>query len=152
MREKLCQIGGLLGDLFEELREPAIPLPSFIYGETLNDFQIELNFRLREFQCPCCQRIKLHPELVKRLQFLRCELNHPIVVTSGYRCAEHNKTVGGATDSQHLYGTAADIRVDGIPPVEVARAAEKYFQDGGLGIYKNHVHIDVRGYKARWDG
>ena len=34
----------------------------------------------------------------------------PIVVTSGYRCAKLNKAVGGATNSQHLYGQAADIR------------------------------------------
>lgn len=34
----------------------------------------------------------------------------PIIVTSGYRSSELNKVVGGATNSQHLYGQAADIR------------------------------------------
>lgn len=36
-------------------------------------------------------------------------LGEPIIVTSGYRCEELNKIVGGAKNSQHLYGQAADI-------------------------------------------
>lgn len=34
----------------------------------------------------------------------------PIVVTSGYRSPKLNKAVGGASQSQHMYGQAADIR------------------------------------------
>lgn len=34
----------------------------------------------------------------------------PIIVTSGYRCPKLNKAVGGATNSQHTKGEAADIR------------------------------------------
>ena len=34
----------------------------------------------------------------------------PIIVTSGVRCPALNKAVGGATNSQHMYGQAADIR------------------------------------------
>ncbi|MCQ2299426.1 MAG: D-Ala-D-Ala carboxypeptidase family metallohydrolase [Bacteroidales bacterium] len=33
----------------------------------------------------------------------------PIIVTSGYRCAELNKAIGGARLSQHCMGQAADI-------------------------------------------
>lgn len=34
----------------------------------------------------------------------------PIIVTSGYRSPKLNKAVGGAANSQHCYGQAADIR------------------------------------------
>lgn len=34
----------------------------------------------------------------------------PIIVTSGYRCPRLNKAVGGASNSQHTKGEAADIR------------------------------------------
>ena len=34
-----------------------------------------------------------------------------MVVTSGYRCPIHNAAIGGAAESQHIYGTAADIAV-----------------------------------------
>lgn len=37
----------------------------------------------------------------------------PIYVASGYRCPALNKAVSGATNSQHLTGTAADIYVKG---------------------------------------
>lgn len=33
----------------------------------------------------------------------------PIYVNSGYRCTKLNKAVGGVSNSQHLYGEAADI-------------------------------------------
>lgn len=40
---------------------------------------------------------------------LREAWGRPIVVNSGYRCPELNRAVGGAVNSQHLYGEAADI-------------------------------------------
>lgn len=39
----------------------------------------------------------------------------PVSVTSGFRSPEVNKHVGGAADSQHLFGEAADIHCPGIP-------------------------------------
>lgn len=41
---------------------------------------------------------------------LREAYGNPIIVTSGYRCAELNKAVNGAPKSQHVKGEAADIR------------------------------------------
>ena len=43
------------------------------------------------------------------LDKLRDGWGRPIIVTSGYRCKELNATVGGARNSQHLKGQAADI-------------------------------------------
>ena len=40
--------------------------------------------------------------------------NHPIEINSGYRSPEVNRKVGGAPNSNHLTGCAADIRVYGI--------------------------------------
>lgn len=40
---------------------------------------------------------------------LREAWGNPIIVSSGYRCSALNKTVGGASTSQHLLGQAADI-------------------------------------------
>lgn len=49
-------------------------------------------------------------ELVdKVLDPLREAWGKPITVTSGYRCPELNKAVGGAKTSHHLSGMAADI-------------------------------------------
>ena len=62
------------------------------------------------------------PDAIKRnliflvslvLDPLRDIYGKPIYVASGYRCQELNKAVGGARNSQHLTGTAADIYVKG---------------------------------------
>ena len=55
------------------------------------------------------------------LEHLRAQYNllysdgsHPIIINSGYRSEEVNRKVGGAPNSNHLTGCAADIRVYGI--------------------------------------
>ena len=45
----------------------------------------------------------------KILQPIRNFYQKPIKITSGYRCPELNKAVGGSPTSQHLRGEAADI-------------------------------------------
>ena len=46
------------------------------------------------------------------LQPLRDFLGKPVVISSGYRCADLNKAVGGVRNSQHMKGEAADIHVE----------------------------------------
>ena len=49
------------------------------------------------------------------LQPLRNHYAHPITVSSGYRCPELNRIVGGVTTSQHLRGEAADLVFPDLP-------------------------------------
>jgi uncharacterized protein YcbK (DUF882 family) len=50
-----------------------------------------------------------------------------------------------------LFGRAADIKVTGVTPKKVAEYAETLLPNtGGIGIYSNFTHIDVRSKKARW--
>lgn len=61
-------------------------------------------------------------EVVENLQRLarnvlepaRQKFGAPIIVSSGYRCGELNKAVGGKPTSQHLHGEAADLQVKGV--------------------------------------
>ena len=63
----------------------------------------------------------------------------------------YNKKIGGATYSQHIYGTAADIVVQGVKPEEVAKYAEYLMpKTGGIGLYPTFTHVDVRVARARW--
>lgn len=54
------------------------------------------------------------------LQPLRDMVLFPIVVTSGFRCPKLNKAVGGAKNSQHMKGEAADIRCNYLPAFQLA--------------------------------
>ena len=94
-------------------------------------------------------------ELAKNLQVLRDEVKKPIKITSGYRPAELNAKIGGATKSRHITGEAADFKIEGYTPKQVAAIIEKLIaagkmKQGGLGTYSTWVHYDVRGTAARW--
>ena len=49
------------------------------------------------------------------LEPLRQHVSEPVIISSGYRCPELNRRVGGASNSQHLTGEAADICVNNTP-------------------------------------
>ena len=49
---------------------------------------------------------------------LRQAWGQPIIVTSGYRCPDLNKAVGGAPLSQHCLGQAADIHTVSDTPAD----------------------------------
>jgi len=69
------------------------------------------NFKLEEFACPCCKENKIQDIVIYKIQTVRDFLKDPILITSGYRCPEHNKAVGGSETSSHLKGLAIDIFV-----------------------------------------
>jgi len=61
--------------------------------------------------------------LADGLEQVRALLGHPIIVTSGYRCAALNQAVGGAADSDHVRGLAADLICPAYgPPIAVCQA------------------------------
>ena len=115
--------------------------------------KVSTNFRVREFACSDgSDPIFIDSELVTVLQKIRSHFGKSVTITSAYRTPPHNKSVGGETYSQHLYGKAADIKVSGVTPKKVAAYAETLLKNGGIGTYSTFVHIDVRGTKARWKG
>lgn len=77
--------------------------------------------------------------------------NRPITLTSVYRPPAINRACGGVTNSRHLFGDAADLIVQGIPPHEVFKRLNEWHGDtGGLGDGKGFTHIDLRGYRSRF--
>lgn len=82
------------------------------------------------------------------LTLLKDQLQLPIIVNSFFRSPEHNRMVGGAPHSQHLLGLAADIHVQGITPIQLAKIAKDYFDT--IIIYNTFIHCDLRGIKNHW--
>ena len=101
------------------------------------------HFSRKEFSCRHCGKLTIDNRLIDKLEQLREKIGKPIKVTSGYRCPVHNKKVGGVKNSRHTKGQAADIKVDGMTPREVAVAAREV----GFGyvlIEPTWLHVDVR--------
>ena len=116
--------------------------------------KLSTNFAVKEFACKDgSDAVLVAPRLVMVLQSLRSHFCAAVTINSGYRTPQYNARVGGVTDSQHCYGTAADIVVRGKTPAQVAAYARQLMPDwGGVGVYDSFCHIDVREAKADWKG
>lgn len=82
------------------------------------------------------------------LQPLRERLGRPVHIKSGFRSEEVNEAVGGSPTSQHCFGYAADIKVDGLSAKELCGEALASASENHLGqvIYYHpsrggHVHV-----------
>ena len=120
----------------------------------INDIKIARFFSMKEFECPCCNRIMLSPDLLTRLNHLRNIINRPIYINSGYRCKEENQRVGGVPGSYHLLGMAVDIHVQDILLSDLLLYAQEVGFNG-IGFYENNnfLHLDIRpGQKYFWKG
>lgn len=114
--------------------------------------QLSKNFTSLEFDCQgkgCCSKTMVDEKLIKYLQQIRDHFGKAVNINSGYRCKIHNANVGGASKSNHMDGEAADIRISGITPIEVARYAES-IGVLGIGVYSWGVHVDTRTSKYFW--
>lgn len=112
------------------------------------------HFSDAELACRHCGINACTQALVDALEQLRTVSGVPIVVDDAYRCAEHNKAVGGVPSSEHTCGEAADIKITGMTPQWMYDAALKVpaFAQGGIGVaeHQGYIHVDVRLRKARW--
>jgi uncharacterized protein YcbK (DUF882 family) len=120
----------------------------------VKDIQLSKNFKLSEFVChDGSGKVLFDYELIQKLQALRDKLGRPVTVVSAYRTPEYNTKCGGAPKSQHLLGKAADIKVKGKTPLDVAYAAESVGFTG-IGVYTHDgnkfTHVDVRALKSYW--
>ncbi len=118
------------------------------------------HFSWHEAACRHCGRIpgdmsvRLTAEWMERV---RSEVYHGRVlhVNSWARCPEHNRAVGGASQSYHMLGWAVDITARGLSPYQTWVLAKAYQGQGkligGLGKYVSFTHVD-RGPSRRWNG
>lgn len=111
---------------------------------------ISENFKASEFQCEDgSENLLIAEDLLNTLEKIRTHFKAPTHINSGYRTPKWNEKVGGAVNSYHCKGMAADIVVQGHSSLEVARYADSIMEQGGIIRYTNFTHIDVRETKYR---
>ncbi len=121
---------------------------------TLGEFA--LNQEARRFQHQ--YQVDTAAELAAFLERVRSRFGKPVIITSGYRPPEVNRSVGGASGSEHLYDApsvgAVDFYVDGAP-IKVVQdwCDQEWPYSVGYGAPKGFVHIGIRRSRprVRWD-
>lgn len=112
-------------------------------------YPISNHFTLSEMRCKDGSDMVLYStELLEKLEDLRSYGGFTIMINSGYRTAAYNRKIGGASKSQHIEGTAADIVVkkDGVT-VDAKKICCLCQTLGfkGIGyISANATHVDMR--------
>lgn len=70
--------------------------------------------------------------------------NSAVTINSGFRSVSHNASVGGPSNSMHVYGVAADIVVSGHSTLQVYRIAETCGFSGLEAYTHSWQHVDSR--------
>jgi hypothetical protein len=124
---------------------------NFSFEELTNTSHTELLEKNREEAKQYIESLTKLATLV--LQPLRESLGKSITVSSGFRGHELNEKVGGTSTSQHSFGEAADIQVDGMGVSElfnyIKNMPSEYLENVGQVIIekvngKEWVHISVK--------
>ena len=108
--------------------------------------RLSKNFTSEEFACKCgCGYDTPNPELIRMLQDARDLYGKPMHITSGCRCIKHNRNVGGAANSAHIPGMAADIATptgaDRYLMIKALLASG--FNRIGINFKKRFIHADI---------
>lgn len=101
--------------------------------------------------------------LCENLEKIRRLTGQSMTILSGYRTPAWNRHVKGATNSQHVQGRAADIRLSGMSTEDLYSAMihlveQKVIFEGGIGYYPESpkrslgwIHYDI-GPARIWTG
>jgi len=124
--------------------------------DRVNKFKLSEHFYLTDFQSPDTGEVKIHPRLVGICEDLF--LIQPFIITSAYRTPEWNEKVGGARQSYHMRGLAVDLQPVFLGEksmketlILLAESANDNPDIGAIGLYRNHIHIDLRsGSSGSW--
>lgn len=121
--------------------------------------RISDHFSTKEMTCKCsfpdCYDQRISVSLIARLEKIRTELDQPMIITSAYRCSQHQEYLRSsgvntvvAKKSTHELGDA----VDAIPRDGKMEGFEDICakQFDSIGLAKNFLHLDTRQGKRRW--
>ena len=127
----------------------------------IDNTQLSPHFNAQEFRCKCGREhdFQIDDDLITKLETLYAALNcSKIIVTSGFRCAAHDKAVKGSGKGQHTLGKAADICCYGQDgqPISSRTVCCKAQDTGFTGIANItaayiYTHVDVRS-GGKWYG
>lgn len=120
-------------------------------GDKTGTFWDEIEFFIPdEFKCKCGGRYcngypaQMREEVVRICDAARRHFGRPGHIISGLRCQIHNANEGGVANSQHMYGEACDLMIEGVSSDQLLAFIQT--QPGVRYAYKingTNVHFDI---------
>ena len=107
-------------------------------------------FTRAEFKCKCGGQFcngypaEMREAVVKIADAARAHFGRPAHVVSGLRCKQWNAHEHGVANSQHMYGEAIDLRIEGVDGESLRKFVSK--QPGCRWSYcinGTNVHFDI---------
>lgn len=107
-------------------------------------------FKMEEFRCKCGGRYcngypaEMQEAVVRIADAARAHFGKPAHVVSGLRCEKWNAHEHGVANSQHMYGEAIDLRIDGVDSETLRQFVST--QPGHRYSYRinsTNVHFDI---------
>lgn len=154
------------GDLWGRERQTSGPISAMFTPEspftqkitphiTAGEFALNQEARRFDHQHQCDTALKLAQFLEKARAAFG---GRPVVITSGYRNAAVNRSVGGASNSEHLYSDigvgAVDWYIDGVDIYQLQDWCIKNWPfSTGRGAPRGFIHTGIRKGSPRvvWD-
>lgn len=125
-------------------------LAAMAAGREAESFWEEIEFFTEaEFKCKCGGRYcdgypaRMREEVVRLCDNVRRHFGRPGHVISGLRCPTHNANEGGVANSQHMYGEAVDLMIEGVGSEELLAFLKTQPHRYAYAINGTNVHVDI---------
>lgn len=142
------EAGITYSDPVDNAKIPLIPLAGNL------GVQLSPNFTLGNFVGKVgrdYQYARISVDLVRTIQAIQERAQAPLFIVSGYRPPAVNELIKGADQSPHIAGRAADFKISGVEPLEVAALAlEEMGPHIGIGLGAGTIHIELREDLKSW--
>ena len=106
----------------------------------------EFKCKCGQYHAPYCDGFPAEPKeaMVRIADQVRRHFGKPAHVISGIRCPQHNADSDGVANSQHMYGEACDLMVEGVSSAELLAYVKtlpgvRY----AYAINGTNVHFDI---------
>jgi flagellum-specific peptidoglycan hydrolase FlgJ len=155
----LTPVAGPTGHKEEHWDPSNTGLPLYDTGPNVRTKKLSRSFTAGELASSggrADDRARISSALVQCLQAIRDRAGRAVKITSGYRSWSRNVDIyrragKNPTLSRHCSGQAADIVINGMSGLQIAKLAIDSCGDRiGIGVGKTFAHIDVRGVWTVW--
>lgn len=115
----------------------------WVEGQYIPEALNAVNYFFRDWRSGAIKNIDPHEVDIIAASHRVLQTNEPFLLISGYRTTKTNRQIGGARNSYHTRGQAADLRLQSRSVSQMAKAARR-INAGGVGTYyrSNFIHMD----------